>query len=66
MPVRAAKRRGHGWLAGEADLGWSNSIGWYEGFWVLAAIEPSGVIRGFCFGCASTAESSPWPRASSR
>jgi hypothetical protein len=56
MPVRDAKRRGHGWLAGEADIGWSNSIGWYEGFSVLAAIEPSGVITGFCFGSASTAE----------
>ena len=28
MPVRDAKRRGHGWLAGEADIGWSNSLGW--------------------------------------
>jgi hypothetical protein len=26
------------------------------GFSVLAAIEPSGVITGFCFGCASTAD----------
>ena len=32
MPVRDAKRRGHGWLAGESDIGWSNSIGWY--LWV--------------------------------
>jgi Transposase DDE domain len=56
MPVRDAKRRGHGWLAGEADIGWSNSIGWYEGFSVLAAIEPSGVITGFCFGSASSAD----------
>ena len=57
IPVRDAKRRGHGWLAGEADIGWSNSIGWYEGFSVLAAIEPShGVITGFCFGSASTAD----------
>ena len=56
MPVRDVKRRGHGWLAGEADIGWSNSIGWYEGFSVLAAIEPSGVITGFCFGSASTAD----------
>ena len=56
MPVRDAKRRGHGWLAGEADIGWSNSIEWYEGFSVLAAIEPSGVITGFCFGSASTAD----------
>jgi Transposase DDE domain len=56
MPARDAKRRGHGWLAGEADIGWSNSIGWYEGFSALAAIEPSGVIMGFCFGSASTAD----------
>jgi hypothetical protein len=56
MPVRDAKRRGHGWLAGEADIGWSNSIGWYEGFSLLAAVEPTGVITGFCFGSASTAD----------
>jgi hypothetical protein len=56
MPVRDCKRRGHGWLAGRADIGWSNSIGWYEGFSLLAAIEPSGVITGFCFGSASTAD----------
>jgi hypothetical protein len=56
MPVRDAKRRGHGWLAGYADIGWSNSIGWYEGFSLLAAVEPTGVITGFCFGSASTAD----------
>ena len=56
MPVRDAKRRGHGWLAGYADIGWSNSLGWYEGFSLLSAVEPSGVITGFCFGAASTAE----------
>ena len=56
MPVRDAKRRGHGWLAGQADIGWSNSIGWYEGFSVLAAVGPTGVITGFCFGSASTAD----------
>ncbi len=56
MPVRDAKRRGHGWLAGRADIGWSNSLGWYEGFSLLTAVEPSGVITGFCFGAASTAD----------
>jgi hypothetical protein len=56
MPVRDVKRRGHGWLAGTADIGWSNKLGWYEGFSLLAAIEPSGVITGFCFGSASTAD----------
>jgi hypothetical protein len=56
MPVRDAKRRGHGWLAGHADIGRSNSIGWYEGFSLLSAVGPSGVITGFCFGSASTAD----------
>jgi hypothetical protein len=56
MPTRDAKRRGHGWLAGQADIGWSNSIGWYEGFSLLTATDPTGVITGFCFGSASTAD----------
>jgi len=56
MPIRDAKRRGNGWLAGYADIGWSNSLGWYEGFSLLTAVEPSGVITGFCFGAASTAD----------
>ena len=56
MPIRDCKRRGHGWLAGQADIGWSNSIGWYEGFSLLTAVDPTGVVTGFCFGSASTAE----------
>jgi len=56
MPVRDAKRRGAGWLAGYTDIGWSNSLGWYEGFRLLAAVSPSGVITGFCFCAASTVD----------
>jgi len=56
MPVRDAKRRGYGWLAGRADIGWSNSLGWYEGFSLLTVVELSGMITGFCFGAASTAD----------
>jgi hypothetical protein len=56
MPVRDCRRRGHGWMAGEADIGWSNSLGWYEGFSLLTAVESSGVITGFCFGAASTSD----------
>lgn len=56
MPVRDCKRRGTGWLAGYADIGWSNSLGWYEGFRLLVAVDPTGVITGFCFGAASTAD----------
>jgi hypothetical protein len=54
VPVRDAKRRGEGWLAGYADIGWSNSLGWYEGFCLLVAVNPVGAITGFGFASAST------------
>jgi hypothetical protein len=53
-PTRAAKRRGAGWLPGLANSGWSNRLGWYEGFPLLLAVAPVGVITGFGFGPAST------------
>jgi hypothetical protein len=56
MPIRDAKRRGAGWLAGEADIGWSNSLGWYEGFRLLVATDPTGVITGFGFSAASATD----------
>jgi Transposase DDE domain len=56
MPTRDCKRRGHGWMAGQADIGWSNSLGWYEGFSLLSAVDSSGVVTGFCFAAASTAD----------
>jgi hypothetical protein len=54
IPTRDAKRRGTGWLPGLADIGWSNRLGWYEGFHLLLAVNPIGVITGFGFGPAST------------
>ena len=65
MPVRDAKRRGEGWLAGYADIGWSNSLGWYEGFRLLVAVDPTGVVTGFGFCAASAADQQRWPRPSS-
>jgi len=53
-PTRDAKRRGRGWLPGLADIGWSNRLGWYEGFCLLMAVNPLGVITGFGFAAAST------------
>ena len=53
VATRDAKRRGSGWLAGQADIGWSNRIGWYEGFHLLTSISPTGVITGFGFAPAS-------------
>jgi hypothetical protein len=54
VPTRDAKRRGVGWLAGQADSGWSNRLGWYEGFHLLVAVTSGGVITGFGFAAAST------------
>jgi hypothetical protein len=54
VPTRAAKRRGAGWLPGLADIGWSNRLEWYEGFHLLLAVNPVGVITGFGCGPAST------------
>src|SRR6516225_5164393 len=42
LPTRDAKRRGAGWLPGLADIGWSNRLGWYEGFHLLLAVNPVG------------------------
>jgi hypothetical protein len=54
VPTRDAKRRGAGWLPGLAAIGGSNRRGWYEGFHLLRAVNPVGVITGFGFGPANT------------
>lgn len=52
--VRDRHRRGEGWLFGQADIGWSNRLGWYEGLHCLTSILPSGVITGYGLAPAST------------
>jgi hypothetical protein len=42
VPTRDAKRRGAGWLPGLAAIGWSNRLGWYEGFPRLMAFIREG------------------------
>lgn len=54
IPVRSIKRRGRGWLAGMANIGWSTRLGWYNGFHGLISVNPIGVITGFSFAPAST------------
>jgi hypothetical protein len=58
VPTRDAKRRGAGWLPGLADIGWSNRLGWYEGFHLLMAVNPRGIISGFGVGPASAKDQS--------
>lgn len=56
VPVRNIKRRGRGWLAGMANIGKCTRMGWYNGFRLLAAATPEGVITGFGFGAGSAKE----------
>ncbi len=65
MPVRDAKRRGEGSLAGFADIGWSNSLGWYEGFRLLVAVNPAGVITPALASPPLPPRISRWPKPSS-
>ncbi|MCL4864201.1 MAG: transposase [Caldilineaceae bacterium] len=54
VPTREVKRRGAGWLPGLTDIGWSNRLGWFEGFRLLMSVNPQGVVTGFGFAAAST------------
>lgn len=56
VPVRNVKRRGSGWLAGLANIGWCTRLGWFNGFRLLLAVNPEGVITGFSFGAGSAKE----------
>ena len=53
VTTRNVKRRGRGWLAGQANIGWSNRLGWHEGLHLLTAVNPDGVVTGFAFAPAS-------------
>jgi hypothetical protein len=54
LVVRNAKRRGAGWLCGQADVGWCTRLGWYEGLRLLVCVTPSGAVTGWGVGPAST------------
>ena len=51
--VRDAKRRREGWLVGEANIGKSNRLGWYEGLKLLLSSTSEGIITGFGLAPAS-------------
>lgn len=54
VPVRNGKRRGRGWLAGQAAIGYSTALGWYEGFYLGLAVTDAGVITGWVLAPANT------------
>lgn len=47
IATRDSKRRGTGWLAGEAAIGQCTRLGWYEGVRLLLCCTPNGAITGF-------------------
>jgi hypothetical protein len=62
IPTRDAKRWGTGWLAGQADIGWSNHIGWYEGLHVLISIASTAPPGGGSFKLLYQSLDNPsWP-----
>jgi hypothetical protein len=65
MPVRDVKRRGEGWLVEQADIGWSNRLGWYEGFRLLVAVNPTGVRSPASASPVPPPMTSRWPKPSS-
>jgi hypothetical protein len=54
VPTRNAKRRGHGWLVGLADVGKCLRRGWIYGFRLLVCTTPAGIVTGWGVGSAST------------
>lgn len=54
IATRNHQRRGVGWLAGLADIGYCSRLDWYEGVRLLLAVTPSGAVTGWGIGPAST------------
>jgi hypothetical protein len=56
VATRNGKRRGRGWLAGLTDIGWSNRLGWSEGFQLLTVVSPVGTLTGYGIAPANTGD----------
>ncbi len=54
--VRNSKRRGSGWLGGQADRGYCTRVGWYQGLRLLTCVTPSGAITGYAVAAGSAKE----------
>lgn len=54
VATRDRKRRGRGWLAGDATLGQCTRLGWYVGVRLLVCATPSGAVTGFGIAPANT------------
>ena len=54
--TRNSKRRGRGWLDGQATKGWCTLLGWYHGLHLLVAVTPLGAITGCGLAPANVAD----------
>ena len=50
VPVRTAKRRGRGQLAGQAALGWCTRVGWVMARKLLRVVSRAGAMTGYGLG----------------
>ena len=56
VAVRNNRRIAAGWLDGIAGTGRSTRLGWYDGFHILTAVTPDGVLTGYAVAPAQTKE----------
>jgi hypothetical protein len=56
LATRNSQRRGVGWLAGQADIGYCSRLGWFEGVRLLTVVSPGGAITGYALATASAGE----------
>ena len=54
--TRNVKRRGHGWLDGQAAKGWCTRRGYFHGLTLLLAVTPSGAITGYGLTLTTTSD----------
>lgn len=54
--TRNSKRRGRGWLAGQAAKGWCTRLGFFHGLTLLTAVTPLGAITGYGLSVTTTSE----------
>jgi hypothetical protein len=56
VAVRNVKRRGPGWLEGQAAKGWCTRLGYFHGLTLLAAVTPLGTITGYGLSVTTTSD----------
>jgi hypothetical protein len=54
--TRNVKRRGSGWLDGQAAKGWCTRLGYFHGLTLLLAVTPRGAITGYGLSVSTTSD----------